>query len=294
MLSMDEAIRKADTLIEAMSWIQQFRDKTLVIKLGGSLLEDDNALLHILLDVCFMQTVGLRTIIVHGGGARISRAMDEAQIEPKFVQGRRFTDEKTLEIVEKVLAVDTNREIATTLEKLGGRAMTLNFESTNVLTGEVLKLDDSEGNKLDLGFVGSVTDVDRMVIENLCYAGQVPIIPSMCMTTDGQKLNVNADSAATAVATALGAEKLVMLSDVPGVMEDPQNADTLIDTLTADEAKDLIDSGKIGAGMIPKVEGCLETLNRGVGKVHIVDGRIRHSLLLEIFTSKGVGTQFLA
>ena len=294
MLSMDEAIRKADTLIEAMSWIQQFRDKTLVIKLGGSLLEDDNALLHILLDVCFMQTVGLRTIIVHGGGARISRAMDEAQIEPKFVQGRRFTDEKTLEIVERVLAVDTNREIATTLEKLGGRAMTLNFESTNVLTGEVLKLDDSEGNKLDLGFVGSVTDVDRMVIENLCYAGQVPIIPSMCMTTDGQKLNVNADSAATAVATALGADKLVMLSDVPGVMEDPQNADTLIDTLTADEAKDLIDSGKIGAGMIPKVEGCLETLNRGVGKVHIVDGRIRHSLLLEIFTSKGVGTQFLA
>ena len=291
---MDEAIRKADTLIEAMSWIQQFRDKTLVIKLGGSLLEDDNALLHILLDVCFMQTVGLRTIIVHGGGARISRAMDEAQIEPKFVQGRRFTDEKTLEIVERVLAVDTNREIATTLEKLGGRAMTLNFESTNVLTGEVLKLDDSEGNKLDLGFVGSVTDVDRMVIENLCYAGQVPIIPSMCMTTDGQKLNVNADSAATAVATALGADKLVMLSDVPGVMEDPQNADTLIDTLTADEAKDLIDSGKIGAGMIPKVEGCLETLNRGVGKVHIVDGRIRHSLLLEIFTSKGVGTQFLA
>lgn len=293
MLSMDEAIRKADTLIEAMSWIRQFRDKTLVIKLGGSVLEDDNALLHILLDVCFMQTVGLRTIIVHGGGARISRAMDEAKIEPRFVQGRRYTDEKTLEIVEQVLAIQTNNEIAETLEKLGGRAMTLNFESTNVLTGEILKIQDNDGSELDLGLVGKITDVDRMVIENLCYAGQVPIIPSMCMTTDGQKLNVNADSAATAVATSLGAEKLVMLSDVPGVLADPKDPDSLIASLTANEAHQLIAEGKIGAGMIPKVEGCLETLEKGVGKVHVVDGRIRHSLLLEIFTTKGVGTQFV-
>ncbi len=289
---MEEAIRKADTLIEAMSWIQNFRDKTLVIKLGGSVLENEDALKHILLDVCFMQTVGLRTIIVHGAGARISRAMDEQKIEPKFVQGRRYTDAKTLEIVEQVLARDTNEEIARTLEQMGGRAMTLNFESTNVLEGELLRIKGDDGQELDFGLVGQICNVDRMVIENLCYAGQVPIIPSMCMTTDGQKLNVNADSAATAVATSLGAEKLVMLSDVPGVMSDPADPATLLNSLTASEARKLIADGTIGSGMIPKVEGCLETLNRGVGKVHIVDGRLRHSLLLEIFTSKGIGTQF--
>lgn len=291
---MDEAIRKADTLIEAMSWIQQFRDKTTVIKLGGSVLEDEDALHHILLDVCFMQTVGMRTVIVHGAGARISRAMDAEKIEPRFIQGRRYTDAQTLAIVEKVLAEETNQEIATTLEKLGGRAMTLNFGSTNVLEGELLKIQDSNGNELDLGFVGDVTNVDRFVVENLCYAGQVPVIPSMCMTPEGQKLNVNADSAATAIATALGAEKLIMLSDVVGVMTDPTDPESLIDTLTREEAAQLIESGAIGAGMIPKVEGCLQTLDRGVGKVHIVDGRIRHSLLLEIFTSKGIGTQFVA
>lgn len=291
---MEDAIRKADTLIEAMSWIRQFRDKTTVIKLGGSVLESENALRHILLDVCFMQTVGMRTVIVHGAGARISRAMDDAKIETRFVQGRRYTDEATLKIVERVLAFETNEEIASTLEKIGGRAMTLNFESTNVLTGEVLKLADENGEEVDLGLVGKVTNVDRMVIDNLCYAGQVPIIPSMCETTDGTKLNVNADSAATAIATALGAEKLIMLSDVPGVLLDADDPKSLIDSISADEAKKLIASGAIGAGMIPKVEGCLETLDRGVGKVHIVDGRLRHSLLLEIFTSKGVGTQFTA
>lgn len=291
---MEDAIRKADTLIEAMSWIRQFRDKTTVIKLGGSVLESENALRHILLDVCFMQTVGMRTVIVHGAGARISRAMDDAKIATRFVQGRRYTDEATLKIVERVLAFETNEEIASTLEKIGGRAMTLNFESTNVLTGEVLKLADENGEEVDLGLVGKVTNVDRMVIDNLCYAGQVPIIPSMCETIDGTKLNVNADSAATAIATALGAEKLIMLSDVPGVLLDADDPKSLIDSISADEAKKLIASGAIGAGMIPKVEGCLETLDRGVGKVHIVDGRLRHSLLLEIFTSKGVGTQFTA
>lgn len=290
---MDEAIRKADTLVEAMSWIRQFRDRTIVIKLGGSVLETEQALHHILLDVCFMQTVGIRAVIVHGGGARISRAMDQANIEPRFVHGRRYTDEQTLAIVEQVLARDTNDEIARTLEELGGRAMTLNFDSTNVLYGELLKLHDESGEPMDVGFVGHITRVDSGVIENLCYAGQVPVIPSMCLTEDGQKLNVNADSAATAVATALAAEKLVMLSDVPGVMTDPTDPSTLIDTLTSNDAKVMIQNGTIGEGMIPKVEGCLETLNRGVGKVHIVDGRTRHSLLLEIFTSRGIGTQFV-
>ena len=222
---MENAIRKADTLIEAMSWIKRFRDKTTVIKLGGSVLEDDDALQHILLDVCFMQTVGLRTVIVHGAGARISRAMATAGIESRFVMGRRFTDQATLEIVEKVLAVDTNNEIAQTLEKLGGRAMTLNFESTCVLTGELLRLVEGNGEESDLGLVGNVTEVDRMVIDNLCYAGQVPVIPSMCQTESGSRLNVNADSAATAVAAALGPPALQgARSELPDGARVPQRA----------------------------------------------------------------------
>ena len=290
---MEDAIKKADTLIEALGWIRRFRDTVTVIKLGGSVLDNGDTLQHILLDVLFMESVGMRPVIVHGGGARISKAMDESGIQPRFIQGRRYTDAATLEIVKRVLAKETNEEIASLLEKLSGRAMTLNFESTNVLYGEQIKLTDDGGNEIDLGFVGKVTNVDRMVIDNLCYAGQVPIIPSLCVTQEGQWLNVNADTAATAVAESLGAEKLVLLSDVPGVLRDKRDPNSLIKTLTSTEARDLIKAGVIESGMIPKVESCLETLQRGVGKIHIVDGRIRHSLLLEVYTTAGIGTQFV-
>jgi len=290
---LEDAIKKADTLIEALGWIRRFRDTVTVIKLGGSVLDNGDTLQHILLDVLFMESVGMRPVIVHGGGARISKAMDESGIQPRFIQGRRYTDAATLEIVKRVLAKETNEEIASLLEKLSGRAMTLNFESTNVLYGEQIKLTDDGGNEIDLGFVGKVTNVDRMVIDNLCYAGQVPIIPSVCVNQEGQWLNVNADTAATAVAEALGAEKLVLLSDVPGVLRDKRDPNSLIKTLTSTEARDLIKAGVIESGMIPKVESCLETLQRGVGKIHIVDGRIRHSLLLEVYTTAGIGTQFV-
>lgn len=290
---MDEAIQKADTLIEALGWIRRFRDKITVIKLGGSVMEEPNALRHVLLDIVFMSTVGMRPVVVHGGGAAISRAMDQAGIQPRFIQGRRYTDEATLRIVEQVLAVETNAHIARQIEELGGRAMTLNFQSTNVLFGERLYLNGHNGEQIDLGYVGQVTWVDHPVIENLCYAGQVPVIPSMCVDRSGQKLNVNADTAAMAVATALRAEKLVFLSDVNGVRRDKNDPQSLIHTLTAAEARRLIQSGVIEAGMIPKIEACLETLERGVSKVHIIDGRLRHSLLLEIYTTEGVGTQIV-
>ncbi len=287
---MEQAIQKANTLIEALGWIRQFRDKTTVIKLGGSMLDDIDALHHILLDIHFMETVGMRPVIVHGGGSRISAAMKEAGIEPKFVAGRRFTDQATLEIVERVLANETNQFLADEFEKIGGRAMTLNFESTPVLTGKVLELNDEQGKPIDLGFVGEVTKVDRLVIDNLCYAGQTPFIPSMCETEDGQKLNVNADTVATKLAQELNADKLVILSDVPGVLRDPSDPDSIISSLKASEAKALIADGTISNGMIPKVEACLETIERGVRKVHIVDGRLRHGLLLEVYTSGGIGT----
>ena len=289
---MHEAIAKADVLIEALGWIRRFRDKVTVIKLGGSLMDDEEAISHVLLDIVFMETVGMRPVVVHGGGAAISRAMDQAGIAPHFVQGRRYTDDQTLEIVEQVLAGEVNARIAEKIETFGGRAMTLNFQSTNVLHGEKIQLQDETG-EVDLGHVGQVTQVDRMVIENLCYAGQVPVIPSMCMDASGNKMNVNADTAATAVAQALGAEKLVFLSDVSGVCRDKDDPSSLIHSLTDSEARKLIEDGSISAGMIPKVEACLETLDRGVGKVHIVDGRLRHSLLLEIYTSEGVGTQMI-
>ena len=290
---MQEAIAKADTLIEAMGLIRQFRDKTTVIKLGGSVMEDDTALRHVLLDIVFMETVGMRPVVVHGGGAAISRAMEAAGLKARFVQGRRYTDEATLAIVEQVLAVETNEAIAGRIEQLGGRAMNLNFRTTNVLFGEQITLPGSDGQPIDLGFVGNVTRVDRTVIDNLCYAGQVPVIPSMSMDESGQKYNVNADTAATAVAQALGAEKLIYLSDVNGVRRDKQDPDSLIHSLSATEARELIRNGTIESGMIPKVEACLETLDRGVHKVHIIDGRLRHSLLLEIYTTRGVGTQIV-
>ena len=290
---MEEAIQKADVLIEALQWIRQFRGKVTVIKLGGSVLEDDRAMIHLLLDVVFMETVGMRPVVVHGGGAAISRAMAEAGLEPRFVQGRRYTDEATLAIVERVLAGDVNEYLARRIVELGGRAAPLNFRTGNVLTGQRITLSDGNGEPIDLGYVGAVTKVDCGKIEELFSAGVVPVIPSMCVTREGQKLNVNADTTATAVAQALAAEKLVYLSDVNGVRRDKNDPDSLIHSLTEREANQLIAEGAIESGMIPKVQACLETLERGVRKVHIIDGRLRHSLLLEIYTSKGVGTQIV-
>ena len=176
---------------------------------------------------------------------------------------------------------------------MGGRAAGLNFQTTNVLFGERIQLTDSDGDPVDLGHVGTVTRVDRAVIDNFCYAGQVPVIPSMCLGDGDEKLNVNADTAAMAVAQALGAEKLVFLSDVGGVLRDKDDPNSLVHSLGEEEARGLMADGTIGAGMIPKVEACLDTLNRGVGKIHIIDGRIRHSLLLEIYTTSGVGTEIV-
>jgi len=287
------AIEKADVLIEALGWIRRFRDKVVVIKLGGSVMENANALRHLLVDVVFMETVGMRPVVVHGGGAAIDRAMAAAGLQPRKIQGRRYTDDATLKIVEEVLACKTCEDIAHEIEEFGGRAMPLNFRTTNVLFGERITLKDDSGNDVDLGHVGRVTRVDRTTVENLCYAGQVPVIPSMCLGPGDEKLNVNADTAATAVAAALGAEKLIFLSDVNGVRRKKDDPKTLIHSLTESQARQMIQEGAIESGMIPKVEACLETLDHGVRKIHIIDGRLRHSLLLEIYTNKGVGTEMM-
>jgi acetylglutamate kinase len=290
---LEEAIQKADVLIEALHWIRRFRGRVTVIKLGGSVMEDPQAMKHLLVDVAFMETVGMRPVLVHGGGAAISRAMAEAGIQPRFHHGRRFTDDASLEIVERVLAGEINPELAERINLLGGRAEPLSFRTTNVLFGRRLQLPDDTGQPIDLGHVGEVTRVDQATIEDLCGRGVVPVIPSMCISDQGEKLNVNADTAATAIAQALKAEKLVFLSDVNGVRRDKDDPDSLVHSLTADEAREMITCGMIEAGMIPKVQACLETLECGVGKIHIIDGRLRHSLLLEVYTSKGVGTEIV-
>ena len=290
---MEDAIEKADVLIEALWWIRQFRGKITVIKLGGSVMEDPTAMAHLLIDVVFMETVGMRPVVVHGGGAAISRAMAQAGFEPRFVRGRRHTDDRALAIVERVLAYEINEGLARQIEKLGGRATPLNFRTTNVLFGEKIQLEDEAGQPVDLGHVGDVTRVDQSTIESLCGDGIVPVIPSMCISGRGQKLNVNADTAATAVAQALQAEKLVFLSDVNGVRRRRGDPGSLIHSLTSDEARQMIADGAVDGGMIPKIQACLETLDRGVRKVHIIDGRLRHSLLWEVYTSKGVGTEIV-
>lgn len=288
---MQQAVEKADVLIEALRWIRQFRGKVTVIKLGGSVLEDPRAMTHLLLDILFMETVGMQPVVVHGGGAAISRAMEKAGLQPKFVQGRRYTDEPTLAIVEQVLAGELAPRLAREIQDLGGAAAALSIRTKNVLFGKKTGLVGPAGESVDLGFVGEVTRVDADAIIELCRRGVVPIIPSLCLAEDGDTLlNVNADLAAMAVAVAMRAEKLVFLSDVNGVRANKDDPESLIASLSASQARELIRSGAVQTGMLPKVEACLDTLERGVNKIHIIDGRIRHSLLLEVYTTKGIGT----
>jgi acetylglutamate kinase len=290
---MDSAIRKADVLIEALSYIRTFRDRLTVIKLGGSAMEDAETLRATLQDVVFMETVGMRPILVHGGGKDIDRAMAASGLKPQKIQGRRYTDAETLQIVVRVLLREVNARIEAQIRQLGGRAVGLHSNSLQCLFGERLRLPGSGGEPIDLGLVGRVTRVDRALIENFCAAGVVPVIPSLAYDAEGSWLNVNGDTAAAAVAANLQAEKLVFLTDTPGILRDRTNPESLIPSLDAAASKDLIARGIIDQGMIPKVEACLESVRSGVRKTHIIDGRLRHSLLLEIYTDRGVGTEIV-
>ena len=290
---MNDAIRKADVLIEALSYIRTFRDKLTVIKLGGSAMEDADDLRATLQDVVFMETVGMRPILVHGGGKPIDRAMQQAGLTPRKVQGRRYTDEATLEIVVRVLREEINADIVRQIREFGGRAVGLHSTTLQCLFGEPMMLPGPDGQPIDLGRVGHVTRVDGALIQDFCAAGVVPVIPSMALDAAGSWLNVNADTAAAAVAAHLQAEKLVFLSDTPGVLRDRADERSLISNLNTEGVRVLIEQRIIDAGMIPKVEACMASLRAGVKKTHMIDGRVRHSLLLEIYTDKGVGTEIV-
>jgi acetylglutamate kinase len=282
-------------LIEAMGFIRKFHGKFTVIKLGGSVMEDPESLRALLVDVVFMQTVGMRPVVVHGGGKAITVAMEKAGLTPQFVQGRRFTDEPTLTIVARVLAEEINADIERHINKFGGRASGLHHKTHQCLFGRKLWLENGAAGRIDLGHVGEVTAVDVPPIENLCLAGVVPVLPSLAEDEheEGRLLNVNADTAAAAVARAIQAEKLVFLTDTAGILRDKNEPASLIRGLTPAGCRELIAQGVIDRGMIPKVEACLTSLEAGVLKTHIIDGRLPHALLLEIFTKSGIGTEIV-
>lgn len=291
---MDEAIHKTEVLIQALDWIRQFRNRLVVIKLGGSALEDPATVRSLLKDVVSMEIVGMKPILIHGGGKAINHAMESAGIQPRFVQGRRFTDKDTLEIVAQVLAGTICQSLVAEIENQDGRAVGLSyFNGKNCLIGEKLMLPNDQGEPIDLGFVGQVVGVRRELIEETCAAGVIPVIPSIALDAQGQKYNVNADTAAAAIARLMGVEKLIFLSDVPGIFLNRHDPSTLLSHLKVERCRDLIADGTIDSGMVPKVEAAIEALHAGVGKVHIVDGRMPHSLLLEIYSDRGIGTEIV-
>ena len=291
-MQLDALIHKADVLIEALPYIADFRGEIVVVKLGGSVMESPEALAGILTDVAFMQTVGMRAIVVHGGGKAISRALKEAGLGTTFVQGLRVTDAASIRIVENVIKNEVNAEIVRLLESMQIRAVPLHGEDiyfANRKTGT----DPATGAALDWGFVGNPVSVDTGPVRELLREGAAPVVCPLGRGEDGSLYNINADTAAAALAKALPARKLVYVSDVPGLLRDPADPATLIETLHMDDVPALVADGTISGGMIPKIESCLAALRAGVRKVHLVDGRLSHSLLLEMFTTKGVGTQIV-
>jgi len=287
---MQQAINKADALIEALGYIRRFKGRIVVVKLGGSLMETDQSQRELLKDVVFMATVGMQPILVHGGGKSISAAMKKAGLEPMFVQGRRYTDERTLAIAEHGRVNEIHKSIVDTINSLGARAMGLHALSSCVLKAEQMRLPGPNGRQIDIGLVGDVTCVNGELLRTLCQAGTIPVIAPIARDRAGGKLNVNADTAAGKIAEAVKAEKLVMMSDTHGIFGDLNDPGTHFSKLNKAKVKQLIQKGIITEGMLPKVEACFRALDAGAKRTHIINGSFPHSLLLEIYTNKGVGT----
>jgi len=289
----EEAIGKARALIEAMEYIRSFRRRIVVVKLGGSVLDDAQLRMKLLTDVAFMDTVGMQPVIVHGGGKAITTAMNEAGLEPVWVQGLRYTDERTLNIAEHTLVHKVNAPICERLNEAGCEAMGLHSLSSCVLFAQRKRLDGANDRKVDIGLVGSIAEVNGHILKVLCAAGTIPVIAPLAQDKRGGKLNVNADSAAGNVAAAVGADKLVVVSDTHGILTNLNEPESRVSSVDEDKIKEMIETGIISGAMLPKVEACLTALEGGVKKAHIIDGRIPHSLLLEIYTDKGIGTQIV-
>ncbi len=290
---MDTAINKATALVEALGYIQRFHNKVVVVKVGGSIMDDEQALSNLLNDIVFMNYVGMQPVLVHGGGKAINQAMETAGLKPQMVMGRRYTDERTLAIAEHVLCNQINKTIVNFIQSQGCEAMGLHSLSSVVLFAEKTYLTGPDERRIDLGYVGEVTDVNSRLLQLLVQADSIPVIATIARDDAGGKLNVNADTAAGAVAAKMKAEKLVVVSDTHGIRTRPDDADSLVKHLTVSQIDDLVKSGAISSGMLPKVEACIMALRAGVNKTHIIDGRIPHALLLEIYTEAGIGTEIV-
>ena len=289
---MQKAIAKADVLIEALPYIQDFRDAIIVVKFGGSAMEERRNVENILTDIAFMECVGMQPVLVHGGGKAISRAMTEAGLQPRFVKGLRVTDEAAIKVVEDTIKNTVNAALLEILISKGAKAQRVDG-NTIFEVEKRTALDAATGETLDWGYVGEIKHVHAAPILECLRNEIIPVITPLGRGPDGKLYNLNADDAAAAVARELRARKLVFLSDVPGLLKDRNDDSTLLSTLHIKEVEELINSKVIDGGMLPKIRSCVEALEAGVRKIHIIDGRLPHSLLLEIFTEQGVGTEII-
>lgn len=290
-MMMDQAINKASALVEALGYIQRFHDKVVVVKVGGSIMDDELALSNILTDIVFLNYVGMQPVLVHGGGKAINQAMETAGLVPQMVMGRRYTDERTIAIAEHVLCNQINKFIVNFIQTQGCEAMGLHSLSSVVLFAEKTYLQGPDGRRIDLGLVGEVKHVNARLLQLLVQADSIPCIATIARDMAGGRLNINADTAAGAVAAAMKAEKLVVVSDTHGIRSDPKDPESRVPSLTLTQIDEMVKSGVISAGMLPKVEACVTALQGGVTKAHIIDGRIPHALLLEVYTESGIGTE---
>ena len=284
---MQQYLDKAEVLIEALPYIQRFNRKIIVVKYGGSAMVDEELKARVIQDVTLLKLVGFKPIIVHGGGKEISRWVGKVGMKPEFKNGLRVTDEATMELAEMVLG-KVNKSLVQLVESLGVRAIGISGKD-----GRLLSVKKKYANGEDIGFVGDVTNVNADILYDLLEKDFLPIICPVGLDDDNNTYNINADDAACAIAKAMKAEKLAFLTDIEGVYKDPQDPSTLISELTVSEAHKLVGDGYIGGGMLPKINNCIEAIESGVSRVHILDGRIPHCLLLEIFTNKGIGTAIL-
>jgi len=282
---MEDLQRRADTLIEALPYIQQWAGKTIVVKYGGAAMTDPQMQDNVAQDLVLLRYVGINVVVVHGGGQRITEMMKRLGIEPEFAGGLRVTDAETMEIAQMVLVGNVNQQLVSLINAAGGRAVGLSGQD-----GSMIIARKKESGEADLGFVGEIVSIDTKVIHALTEAGFIPVVSSIGGDAEGQSYNINADTVAGELAGELSAAKLVTLSDVPGLLEDPDAPATLISKLTVHEAKALIAGGNVAEGMIPKLESCIQAVARGVDRAHLIDGRIPHSLLMELFTDAGIGT----
>lgn len=284
---MNQYLEKASVLIEALPYIQRFNRKIIVVKYGGSAMVDENLKKSVIQDVTLLKLVGFKPIIVHGGGKEISSWVNKVGMEPEFINGLRVTDEATMEIAEMVLG-KVGKSLVTMVEELGVKAISISGKD-----GGLLQVDKKYSDGQDIGFVGDIKNVNPSILFDLLEKDFLPIVCPIGLDDEFNTYNINADDAACAIARAVNAEKLAFLTDIEGVYRNPDDRSTLISELTVSEAEGLLESGHIGGGMLPKLNNCIEAIENGVSRVHILDGRIPHCLLLEIFTNKGIGTAIL-